>query len=311
MSTEKKATRKSFGEALADLGEKYPQVVCLDADLSKSTMSCLFAKKFPDRFFEMGIQEANMIGTGAGLSFMGKVPFICSFGAFVTGRFDQIRMSIGYSGANVKIVGTHCGVGIGPDGHSQMGLEDIALMRTIPNMTVLQPAYDKEAREMVEWAINHQGPVYLRLTRQDLKSYTQDMEFEPGIYPCFHSGHNVALLACGALLETALKASQIHASKTDHAVGVYNASTSKPLNENHLRELTKDYDTFVVLEDHSIHGGTGTAIAEWMSEHAPGKQVIRYGVKDVFGESGTPEDLYKKHKFTVDDVYETIENLCQ
>jgi transketolase len=148
-----------------------------------------FAKKYPERFFEMGIQEANMIGVAAGLSFAGKIPFICSFAAFITGRYDQIRMSIGYSNANVKIIGTHSGVGIGEDGHSQMGLEDVSLMRAIPNMVVLQPGDHEETNHMMEWAINHSGPVYLRLTRQDLKQF-HIKKFTPGIFPLISQGEN-------------------------------------------------------------------------------------------------------------------------
>src|SRR3989344_9256112 len=160
------ATRQAFGEALAKMGEKHPQVVALDADLAKSTKSELFAKKFPDRFFEMGISEANMIGAGAGLALNGKVPFICSFGCFVTGRFDQIRMSVAYTRANVRIVGTHAGVGIGEDGHSQMALEDLACLRTQPEMAVLQPADDIETAAIIEELVHYPHPAYIRLTRQ-------------------------------------------------------------------------------------------------------------------------------------------------
>ena len=160
------ATRQTFGETLAKLGEKYPEIVVLDADLAKSTKSELFAKKFPERFYEMGISEANMIGVGAGLALSGKVPFICSFGAFISGRFDQIRMSVSYTQAPVRIVGTHAGVGIGEDGHSQMALEDLAMMRTLPQMLVLQPADDLETAAMVEELVHHKQPAYLRLLRQ-------------------------------------------------------------------------------------------------------------------------------------------------
>jgi transketolase len=156
------ATRQAFGEALAKLGEKHSQIVVLDADLAKSTKSELFAKKFPERFFEMGISEANMIGAGAGLALSGKVPFICSFGAFVTGRFDQIRMSVSYTQAAVRIIGTHAGVGIGEDGHSQMALEDVACMRTLPQMLVLQPADDIETAAMIEELVTHKQPCTAR-----------------------------------------------------------------------------------------------------------------------------------------------------
>src|SRR6266849_3094930 len=164
-----KATRDAFGEALARLGERYPNLVVLDADLSKSTKSELFAKKFPTRFFEMGIAEANMIGTGAGLALAGKIPFVCSFSCFVTSRFDQLRISVAYSNANVRIVGSHAGIAVGDDGYSQQGLEDVALMRAIPNMVVIQPADDLETAGAVEYLCQHQGPAYLRTTRQKLE----------------------------------------------------------------------------------------------------------------------------------------------
>ncbi|MDA9189489.1 transketolase family protein [bacterium] len=292
------ATRKSFGEALAQLGDKYQNVVALDADLAKSTQSMLFAEKYPHRFFEMGIQEANMIGTAAGLSFCGKIPFICSFGAFLTGRYDQIRMSIGYANANVKLIGTHCGVGIGEDGHSQMGLEDLALMRAIPHMTVLQPGDDKECREMIEWGINHQGPVYYRLTRQGLNIYNMD-KFSPGIFPQIKEGKKIAFLATGGLLEMSLEA----AKQMDQSPAVFNMSTVKPLDPTFMNKLCDTYETLVVLEDHTVLGGSASAIAEWSGRYAASpRKVIPYGVEDIFGESGTPADLYKKHKFTVEDI---------
>ncbi len=298
------ATRKAFGMALAKLGEKYPQVVCFDADLAKSTMSGLFAEKYPHRFVEMGIQEANMISTAAGMSFTGKIPFICSFGAFVTGRFDQIRMSIGYAQANVKIIGTHSGVAIGEDGHSQMGLEDLALMRSIPGIVVLQPATAKETEEMIEWAINHQGPVYLRLTRQGVEDI--DMEsFRPGIYPQVREGEKVAFLGTGGLLNDCKMAADELADKGIMNPAVFNAHTVKPLNNEIMRKISTNYQTIVVFEDHTTLGGTGSAVAEWVSEFADTpRRVIRYGVKDVFGESGTPQDLLEKHGLTKEKIVE-------
>src|SRR3954471_11428444 len=176
-----KATRQAFGEALAKLGEKYPHIVALDADLAKSTKSEIFAKKFPERFFEMGIAEANMIGTAAGLSFMGKLPFLCSFGAFITGRYDTIRLSVAYAQANVRLVGTHAGVGIGDDGHSQMGLEDISLMRALPTMGVFQPMDARETELVMDYLVRDwKGPAYIRLTRQNVPDlYPTGAKFQP------------------------------------------------------------------------------------------------------------------------------------
>lgn len=296
------ASRQSFGDALVTLGEKNKNIVCFDADLSKSTMSMLFAKKFPERFYEMGIQEANMIGAAAGMSFMGKIPFICSFGAFLTGRYDQIRMSIGYANANVKLIGTHSGVGIGEDGHSQMGLEDLALMRAIPNMVVLQPADDKETKEMMEWAVKHQGPVYFRLTRQGLKSYPMPA-FTPGIFPEIKTGKDIAFLGTAGLLEAAHEAALELKAQGKMDPSVYNASTVRPLNNQFMKNLANKYRKIVVFEDHSVDGGTGSAICEWIAENAENHvQVYRYGVRDAFGESGTPEALYHKFGFTKEGI---------
>ncbi len=297
------ATRKSFGNALLELGSKNENIVCFDADLSKSTQSQIFAAEYPNRFFEMGIQEANMIGAAAGMSFTGKIPFICSFGAFLTGRFDQIRMSIAYSGANVKLIGTHCGVGIGEDGHSQMGLEDIALMRSIPNMVVLQPATDKETKEMMEWAVNHNGPVYFRLTRQGLRQFDMPAFTAPGKWNKIREGSDIAFIANGGLLEAAFEAAEALNDKGSMNAAVYNASSSKPLNDEFMRSLCARYDVLYVFEDHTVKGGTASAVAEWIAQYAPKHmKVIPYGVKDVFGESGTPQQMYERHGFTRDAI---------
>ena len=297
---DKIATRQAFGAALCELGAKYPEVVCYDADLSKSTQSQLFARKYPQRFFEMGIQEANMIGAAAGISFTGKIPFACSFAAFLTGRYDQIRMSVGYANANVKLVGTHCGVGIGEDGHSQMGLEDIALMRTIPQMVVLQPSTARECWQMVEWAIKHSGPVYLRLTRQGLVDFPLEPFTTPGRFACLKQGQQRALLAVGGLLEPVFLAAQELQERTGGlGPAVYNCSCAKPLDQMTMEGLCQQFSELHVFEDHTIMGGTGSAIAEWAAEFSPQPiRVVRHGIADTFGESGTPQALYEKHGFT-------------
>ena len=176
-----KATRDAFGEALASLGDRFPDIVAMDADLAKSTKSEMFAKKFPQRFFEFGIAEANMIGTAAGLALAGKIPFACSFACFISSRFDQIRISVAYSQANVRLVGSHAGIAIGEDGYSQQGLEDLALMRSLPGMTILQPADDLETAGAVEYLCTHQGPAYLRTTRQKVERVNgQGYRFQVG-----------------------------------------------------------------------------------------------------------------------------------
>ncbi|MGC9328761.1 MAG: transketolase family protein, partial [Candidatus Hinthialibacter sp.] len=226
-----KATRQAFGEALVDVGAHFPNVVVMDADLSKSTMSCLFAEKYPDRFFELGIAEANMIGAGAGMALAGKIPFVCSFACFITGRFDTIRMSVGYTQSNVKIIGTHAGVGIGEDGHSQMGLEDIALMRTIPGMIVIQPADERETKQAVQFAAAHNGPVYIRLTRQKLPDVnTDDYTFECGKGVLLADGSDMTIFATGGTVHHALKAKEL-LSKQGVDARIVNISTLKPMDE--------------------------------------------------------------------------------
>jgi transketolase len=288
------ATRQAFGEALAKLGEKYPEIVVLDADLAKSTKSELFAKKYPDRFFEMGISEANMIGAGAGLALNGKVPFICSFGCFVTGRFDQIRMSVAYTRANVRIVGTHAGVGIGEDGHSQMALEDIACLRTQPEMAVLQPADDLETAAMVEELVKYPHPAYLRLTRQNVpRVHRADAKFAIGKIQPLKPGKDALVLASGGVVGESLLAVEA-LEKKGLSLEVANVSSIKPLDTAFLREALKRHKKILTVEDHYIAGGLGGAVAEFMAEEGQGK-LHRIGVNDRFGQSGTPEALYEEY----------------
>lgn len=288
------ATRQTFGETLAKLGEKYPQIVVLDADLAKSTKSELFAKKFPERFFEMGISEANMIGAGAGLALNGKVPFICSFGAFVTGRFDQIRMSVCYTRAPVRIVGTHAGVGIGEDGHSQMALEDLACLRTQPEMAVLQPADDLETAAMVEELVHYPHPAYLRLTRQNVpRVHKADTKFQIGKIHALKPGKDALVLATGGVVGESLLA-VANLEKKGMSFEVANVSSIKPLDAAFLREALKRHKKIITVEDHYLIGGLGGAVAEFMAEEGSGK-LFRVGVNDRFGQSGTPEALYEEY----------------
>lgn len=288
------ATRQAFGETLAKLGEKYPQIVVMDADLAKSTKSELFAKKFPDRFFEMGISEANMIGAGAGMAVSGKVPFICSFGAFVTGRFDQIRMSVSYTRAPVRIVGTHAGVGIGEDGHSQMALEDLACMRALPEMAVLQPGDDIETAALVEELVTYPHPAYLRLTRQNVpRVHKADTKFKIGRIHALKPGKDALVLGTGGVLHHALEAA-VELEKQGINCEVANVSSIKPLDTDFLREALKRHKKFITVEDHYIIGGMGGAVAEFLAGEGAGK-LHRIGVDDEFGQSGTPEALYEAY----------------
>jgi transketolase len=302
-----KATRDSFGEEVALLGEKDARIVVLDADLSKSTKSEKFAKKFPDRFFEMGIAEANMIGTAAGLALSGKTAFCCSFGCFVTGRYDQIRMSVSYNRANVKIVGTHAGVAIGEDGHSQMGLEDVSLLRALPEFSIFQPADDQETREVVRVAAKMNGPAYLRLTRQKLPNiYDSSYKFEPGKWSILSEGKDIALIGTGALTHSCREANEKLGSKYT----LVNAASIKPVDEEMIRKLAANHRWLITAEDHYTVGGLGSAVAEVLSSIESSARLHRIGV-DTFGESGSPEDLYRHYLLDGAGVAERIQRLLR
>lgn len=299
-----KATRDSFGEAIKKLGAENPKIVVLDADLSVSTKSVTFAKAYPDRFFQMGIAEQNMVGTAAGLSFTGLVPFCCSFGAFVAGRYETIRVSVGYSKANVKIVGTHAGVGIGEDGATQMGLEDINVMRGLPGMTVLQPSDDLSTQAAVRWAASYDGPVYLRLTRQKLPDlYRSESVFQAGRGIILKEGKDIALIGSGALTSEMLKASE---ELSDLNPWVIDIHTIKPIDRALIKRLAASCKWIVTAEDHNVIGGLGTAVSEVLTEIGYGGKLLKIGVQDVYGESGTPEDLYEKFGFTAPKIASRI-----
>jgi len=288
-----KATRAAFGEALARLGETMAEIVAIDADLAGSTNTHLFAKKFPDRFLQLGIAEGNMVSVAAGLALAGKIPFAASFACFITGRFEQIRVSVAYNHANVKIVGTHAGIGIGEDGYSQMGLEDLALMRSLPNMTVIQPGDAIEAEQATEAAARHRGPVYLRLTRQKLDDvHGGDYRFKLGALDVLREGSDVAVLATGGVLAGALKAADLLRGDGISA-SVVNVHTLKPLDEAGIAQLGSRSGRIVTVEDHGLVGGLGSAVCEALAE-VTDIRVRRIAVR-TFGESGTAEALYAKH----------------
>lgn len=313
MANPAKATRQSFGEALARLGAENQKIVVLDADLSKSTKSDLFAKKFPERFFEMGIQEANMIGAASGLAFTGKLPFLCSFGAFLTGRYDTVRLSAVYSGANIRMVGTHAGLGIGDDGHSQMGLEDIALMRVLPTMGVFQPMDDAETQAIMDYLVrDYVGPAYLRLTRQNLPDYSSSAKpFVPGrlreVGRFGTGGCDVLALGTGAGVAEAVGAAETLA-KAGRSTHVWNCHTLKPFDSKTLLELvaTLKPKKVITVEDHSVIGGLGSAVAEVLAENACGVALRRFGCQDQFGESGDPRELFDKHGLSAAKIAESL-----
>lgn len=300
-----KASRAAFGEALVRLGEKYPNVVVLDADLSVSTKSAGFSKKFPNRFFEMGIAESNMIGTAAGLALSGKVPFLCSFGCFVAGRFETIRISIAYNQVNARIIGTHAGLGIGEDGYTQMALEDMALMRSLPGMGVLQPADAKETDAMIEYlASHHKGPVYVRLTRQNLVSlFNENYEFHYGKGVILKEGKDVVFFATGGVVYNSLVAAE-KLEKEGISCTVVNIHTIKPLDEELVTSLAKTHQHIVTVEDHNIIGGMGSAVSEVLAEEGSGTPLLRLGVQDIYGESGTGEALYEKYGLSATKIFE-------
>jgi transketolase len=288
-----KASRAAFGEALVDLGARDPRIVTVDADLSKSTMTAAFAKKYPDRAYNMGIAESNMIGVGAGLALTGKIPFVCSFACFVVGRFETIRISVAYTNANVKIVGTHAGIAIGEDGYSQMGIEDIACLRALPNVPIIQPADELETRQVIAHAVEHDGPLYLRLTRQNLDDVCPaDYRFRLGTWLVLRPGHDVTLIASGGPVGNTLQAATLLAADGISAE-VVNAASIKPLDEDLLLRSAGKTGHVVTVEDHSIEGGLGGAVAEVLGEVLP-TPLKRLGVRG-FGESGDAKGLYAKH----------------
>ncbi|MGH7418556.1 MAG: transketolase family protein, partial [Candidatus Rokuibacteriota bacterium] len=264
-----KATRAAFGEALLELGARDERIVTLDADLSKSTMTAKFAKTYPERGYNVGIAESSMIGVGAGLALTGFVPFVCSFACFVVGRFETIRISVAYTNANVKIVGTHAGIAIGEDGYSQMGLEDIACLRALPNVAIVQPADELEAKQAVAWAVEHQGPVYLRLTRQNLEAVSPaGYRFQLGRWLTLRPGTDVTVIASGGTVFNALEAAeQLQADGV--SAEVINAASIKPLDEDTLVRSATRTRHLVTVEDHSLAGGLGGAVAETLGDVLP------------------------------------------
>jgi transketolase len=301
-----KATRDAYGETLLELGRKRSDVVALDADLSGSTKTSKFAKEFPDRFFNIGIAEQDMIGTAAGLALTGKVPFASTFAVFETGRaWDQIRLVVCYSNTNVKLVATHGGITVGEDGASHQALEDIALMRALPNMTVIVPADAAETASVIHTIVDYKGPVYVRLGRAKVPYVMpDDYKFSLGKAFVFHIGKDANIVAAGIMVDMAKKAAEI-LSQEGIDTGVINMSTIKPLDEETLLRVAESSKIIVTAEEHSIIGGLGGAVCEFVSENCP-VTVKRIGTRDTFGCSGNPADLLKLHGITVGNIVETI-----
>ena len=299
---EKIATRASYGKALVELGAENPDMVVLDADLSGSTQTKKFAEVYPDRFFNAGIAEANMMGMAAGLAISGKTVFASSFAMFASGRaYEIIRNSIAYTGANVKVCATHAGVTVGEDGASHQCIEDISLMRGIPGMIVLNPADDVSARALIKAAAAYKGPVYIRLGRAAVPViYEEGKTFTIGKALRVREGSDAAILATGILVDAALKAADLLAAE-GISCRVLDVHTIKPLDKEEVLAAARECGRIVTAEEHSVIGGLGSAVAEVVSEEAPCK-VVRVGVKDVFGQSGTPADLLKAYGLTPEDI---------
>ncbi len=308
MREEKIATRQSFGEALEKLGEENKNVVVIDADLAKSTKTSLFAKKFPDRFIDVGIAEQNMIGIADGLSTFGKVPFVSTFAAFATGRvYDQIRCSVAYPKLNVKICGTHAGVTVGEDGATHQMLEDINLMRGLPNMTVISTSDDVQTKWAVEEISKIDGPVYLRLARIATPViYEENQKFEIGKGVQIGNGTDATIFATGVTVSEALKAQEL-LKERGFDVRVVDIHTIKPIDRELIVKCAKETDKIITVEDHSIIGGLGTAVCEVLAEEYPTK-VIRLGIPDCFGKSGKAADLMKYFRIDAQAICQLVVN---
>ena len=304
---EKIATREAYGNALAEFGEKYDFVV-LDADLAAATKTGVFKKKFPERFFDCGIAEGNLMSVAAGIATTGKIPFASTFAMFAAGRaFEQIRNSIGYPHLNVKIGATHAGITVGEDGATHQCLEDIATMRTIPGMTIVNPADAVEARAAVEAAILHNGPMYLRFGRMAVPViYDKDTyKFELGKGVNLKDGTDVTIVATGLCVAESMAAAEQLAAKGIDAK-VINIHTIKPLDDELIVAAAKETGKVVTVEEHSVIGGLGSAVCDCLSEKAP-TAVLKIGVNDVFGESGPAAQLIKKYGLDADSIAAKVE----
>ena len=313
MSDVKKiATRDSYGNALAELGTEHKDVVVLDADLAAATKTGVFKKAHPERFIDCGIAESNMMGVAAGLAAAGLVPFASSFAMFAAGRaFEQVRNSIGYPHLNVKIGATHAGISVGEDGATHQCNEDIALMRTIPGMVVINPSDDVEARAAVRAAYEHQGPVYLRFGRLAVPVINDrpDYKFELGKGVVLREGKDITIIATGLPVSNCLEAAEKLAADGIDAK-VINIHTIKPLDEELVVAAAKETGKVVTVEEHSVIGGLGSAVCDALAEKAPTK-VMKIGINDTFGESGPAVELLKKYGLDTESIYEKIKEFSK
>ena len=306
------ATRDSYGNALAELGNEHDDIVVLDADLAAATKTGVFKKAHPERFIDCGIAECNMMGVAAGIAAAGKVPFASSFAMFAAGRaYEQVRNSIGYPHLNVKIGATHAGISVGEDGATHQCNEDIALMRAIPGMVVINPSDDVEARAAVRAAYEHQGPVYMRFGRLAVPVINdrEDYKFELGKGVVLREGKDVTIIATGLPVSNCLEAAEKLAEDGIDAK-VINIHTIKPLDEELVVAAAKETGKVVTVEEHSVIGGLGSAVCDVLCEKAP-TQVMKIGINDVFGESGPALELIRKYGLDADSIYEKIKTFVK
>ena len=308
MSDVKKiATRQAYGEALAELGEKYPNLVVMDADLAASTKTAMFKKVYPERFFDAGIAEANMVTMAAGLATTGKIVFASSFAMFATGRvYEQIRNSIGYPHLNVKIAATHGGISVGEDGASHQCIEDVSLMRNIPGMVVCVPSDYVEAKAAVQAAIDYDGPVFLRFGRSNVPVINdrEDYKFELGKGVVLKEGTDVTVIGTGICVDSVIKAEEMLAKEGINAE-IINIHTIKPIDEELIVKSAKKTGKIVTVEEHSVIGGLGSAVCDTVCKLYP-VPVMKIGVQDVFGTSGSADELMKYYRLDAQGVYEQV-----
>ncbi len=307
-----KATRQGFSDALMELGKENPNVVVLGVDVSGSVKVDAFAKAYPDRFFSVGVAEADMMGVAAGLALVGKIPFASAYGEFATGRpFDQIRQSLAYSEMPVKICASHCGITVGPDGATHQSLEDLALMRVLPHMTVISPCDYLETKRAVKSSLSiTKGPVYIRFFRDNTPMFTDESTpFQIGKANTLIEGNDVAVISCGLQVWEAIQAAK-ELQKENISVRVINMHTIKPLDKEAILKAAKETGAIVTAEDHQIHAGLGSAVAEYLSQAWPTAQEF-VAVNDTFGESGKGEELMKKYGIYRDDIVKAVRKVLK
>ena len=304
-----KATREAYGNALARIGKENTNIIVLDADLSKSTKTDTFKAACPERFFNVGIAEQNLISVGAGLAAAGKIPFVSSFAMFATGRaFEQIRNSVCYPKLNVKVCATHAGITVGEDGATHQSLEDISCMRTLPNMTVVVPADERETEAVIEWAATYEGPVYVRLGRAGVDDVTAEgYTFVPGKSTTLVDGSDVTIIACGALVGPAVEAAKL-LGQSNVSARVINMASIKPIDADAIIKAADETGAIVTAEEHNIIGGLGSAVSEVVVANKPVPMEF-VGVQDTFGESGTPKELMAKYGLTAKDIVEAVKRV--